>query len=94
MEHLVGCCPITKTTLNSQHPDPSEGQLGGSLWHLGSLPQKPVKFADGILKVLVLGTKTLGGDHQLPSLVDARLELEGEREGSRKGWMKRRKGGS
>lgn len=87
MEHLVGCCPITTTTLNSQHPDPGKGQLRGSPWYLGCLPQKPVQFADGILKILVLGTKTLRGDHKLPSLVNARLELEGEREGSRKGWM-------
>ena len=59
--------------------------MGGSFWHLGSFLQEPFKFADGILKVSVLGTRTLGGDHQLSSLVNAGLELEGERE-IHKGW--------
>ena len=56
---------------NSQDPDPGKGQLGGSFWYLGSFLQEPFKFADGILKVSVLGTRTLGGDHQLSSLVNA-----------------------
>ena len=33
----------------------------------------------------MLGTRTLGGDHQLSSLVNAGLELEGGREGGIKG---------
>ena len=33
----------------------------------------------------MLGTRMLGGDHQLSSLVNAGLELEGERE-IHKGW--------
>ena len=78
--------------MNSQHPDPGKGQLGGSFWYLGSFSQEPFKFADGILKVLVLGTKTLGGDHQFSSLVNTGLELEGGRE-IYKGWEVRRKEG-
>ena len=40
----------------------------------------------------MLGTKTLGGDHQFSSLVNTGLELEGGRE-IYKGWEVRRKEG-